>query len=271
MARSIRALPWIFALLAAAAPAQPGQFDWLVGGGPHGNAVKAFRWNGSQTMNLPLAGSPSAITMDADNEAMLIVAGGRLLRAFSNGIVFTVTPVTGLTSVDLDEDGNYLATMTSAPLGHVLLRITPDGVATTVATGLVQPGSFSPVSAVRWDLDSGDAVVGIYKFLTEPSLLRVARGGAISTLTAALFEVRGLDQDPATGDFLVASQGALTRVGPAGALSTLVNTCSANLMKPYCQRRSRTAGFRRSGSPGWVWFSGIELGDLVLLSGPRSG
>jgi len=38
-----------------------------------------------------------------------------------------------------------------------------------------------------------------------------------------------------------------------------------------CQRRSRTAGFRRSGSPGWVWFSGIELGDLVLLSGPRSG
>jgi hypothetical protein len=236
MLRSIRSLPWIVALLAPLALAQPGQFDWLVGGGPHGNAIKAFRWNGTMTMNVPLASAPSAITMDADNDAILAVAGGRLLRGYSNGLVLTVSPVTGLTSVDVDEDGNYVATMTSAALGHALLRIAPDGVATTVATGLVQPGSFSPVTGVRWDVDTGDAVVGIYKFVTEPSLLRVARSGAKSTLTAFLFEVRGLDQDVVTGDFVVASQGALTRVGPAGALSTLLNTCSANLMEPYAVR-----------------------------------
>jgi hypothetical protein len=159
-----------------------------------------------------------------------VIAGGRLLRVQPGGGMATIAPaVTSLVGVDLDEDGNYVAVGGNIPLGGVLYRITPAGVATTIVTGLVTPDNTGFPTGVRWVVDSGDYVVGCTQAIfgaSDPSVLRVTRNGTKTTVNSFLLNTRAIDHDPVSGNYLVVHHTTVSRVTPGGVNSSVFDACN---------------------------------------------
>ena len=155
---------------------------------------------------------------------------GDIIVVELNGVLKRVSPdgssVTTIASgfgggrgVDIDSSGDFIV-CTGAT--GTLLRVTPAGVVTTIASGL----GFSNACSVATD-SSGDFVVADF----TGTLFRVTPAGVVSTITSGLSELTGVDIDSG-GDFIVVSQssaGTLFRVTPSGVVTTIATGVGGGL------------------------------------------
>jgi len=157
-------------------------------------------------------------------ETNLTNTNERLVRISPSGIMTVIATYPGQLRGLAIEGSNFIVTGSSSAGGNVLLRITPDGTVTTIASHISGGSALTDVVVL-----GSDYIVNY----GNGSLLRIKPDGSVSTLVS--FSASGLkvsnNQIIAAGNDGVNCLGRLYRISADGAVSviaseTILNVCS---------------------------------------------
>ncbi len=137
---------------------------------------------------------------------------------------------------------------------HAIRRVTPDGLVSTIATGIEAP------VAVAIDPGTGTIFVATHG---TPRILQIEPSGKVSTYATTLGEVSFLAYDSRTGT-LFASQTSSHRIVQVDARANVVRIIAGDGSRGYVDGPGRAARF---SSPSGLFV----LGDRIIVADAGNG
>jgi len=235
----VKIFPWIMFLVLLGAPGGGAQIetgDLVVGCLPPGNGLFRFTRTGIIETILDSAFNfPNAVDMWADNIDMA-VGMADVASSYVQNTLLRVSPDGVCSTVALIQPGPPNA-LDMAEDGKLLVFPSTQNAVLEVVSGTgtittlcgLPAGSLNAGSIDRTD---GGLLMGVYWQLPQGGLVRVDAGGILNTLAWNLGRINWVESDLVNGDWVVTRFDApeVLRVGPTGVVTSLTSFRGANTL-----------------------------------------